>query len=292
MKLKPLINDFWRNISSDLLSWCFLIAGIVLLVAYAVLFVSSKMSLQGDPDDKLIVSLLLGVGVILILLSIRIKAKKADRMVVVIPVATSVIALLIYAGYRYYPGVILAYFIYACGAIYLLLNTFTNLTKTRKEGVEIPSMEEKWSPIFTGLNNIGREASEIEKNISNIYHIHMQLKDRYNKTLKEVIDIYSFAMMLNEVPDEYVEPFRAKLREVFRGCGVEEWSPKEGEPAPDGCNKKPASEEYPYPEGAVAKVHSPGFRTMEGQIIVPPLVEVVIKTYNENEKSDQKSKEV
>lgn len=289
MKLKPLINNFWRNISSDLLSLYFLIAGIVLLVAYGVLFVSSKMSLQGDPDDKLIVSLLLGVGVILILLGFRIKAKKADWMVVVIPVATSVIALLIYAGSRYYPSVILVYFIYACGAIYLLLNTFTNLTKTGKEVVESHPMEEKWGPIFTGLGNIGREASEIEKNISNIFSTHRQIKEKHQKILKDIGGVYMFAERWKEVPEEYIVPIKAKLWEVLEGQGVEKWYPDEGKPAPEGCEKIPASEPSPYPLDYVDKVKLPGLIIKEGdqfRIIEPPSVTVV--TQNQKQQKENR----
>jgi hypothetical protein len=281
MKLKPLINNFWRNISSDLLSWYFLIAGIVLLVAYGVLFVSSKMSLQGDPDDKLIVSLLLGVGVILILLSIRIKAKKPS-WVVAIPVAASLFALLIYAWFRYYPTIILAYFIYACSAIYLLINTFTNLTKTGKEVVESHPMEEKWGPIFTGLGNIGREASEIEKNISNIFSAHRQIKEKHQKILKDIGGVYMFAERWKEVPETYIVPIKAKLWEVLEGQGVEKWSPDKGEPAPEGCEKIPASEPSPYPLDSVAEVKFHGLIIKEGDqfiIIEPASVAVVTQNH-------------
>jgi len=280
MNLRPFKNEFWHNISSDLLSLVIFISGAVLLLAYGILFVSNKMSLQGDPDVKLFVSLLLGVGVILILLGIRIKARKPSWIEVIIPIVMSLIALIIYAWSRYYPAVFWAYFIYACGAIYLLLNIFTNLTKTGKDIAEIRPMEEKWRPIFTGLSNIGREASEIEKNLSNIFDTHRKLKEKHQRILKDIGGIYMFTERWKEAPDEYIVPIKTKLWEVLEGQGVEKWIPEAGKPAPEGCEKIPTLEPSPYPIDSVAKVNLPGLRIKEGDIpIEPPSVTIV--TQNE-----------
>lgn len=243
------------------------------------------MSLQGDPSDKLIVSSLLGVGVILILLGVRIKTKKPSRIVIIIPVVTSTIALMIYSWSRYYPDVFWAYFVYACGAIFLLLNTFTNLTKPVKKDVEIhptSPLEEKWRPIFTGLSNIGREASEIEKNISNIFSTHRQMKEKHQKILKDVGGVYMFAERWKEVPEEYIVPIKAKLWEVLEGQGVEKWYPEKGKPAPDGCEKKPVSESSPYPLDSVADVELPGLIIKEGdQFIIIEPASVAVVTQNQ-----------
>jgi len=287
MNLKPSIKDWrgmWSNISNDPKSFVVLIAGLSLLVAYGIFFIKNSMSLQGDPSDKLFVSSLLGVGVILILLSIRIKAKKPNWMVVLVPVATSLIALMIYAWSRYYPAVFWAYFIYACGAIYLLLNTFTNLTGTGKEVVEVSPKEEKWRPIFTGLSNIGREASEIEKNISNIFSTHRQIKEKHQKILKDIGGVYLFAERWKEVPEEYIVPIKAKLWDVLEGQGVKKWFPDKGKPAPEGCEKIPASEPSPYPLDSVAEVELPGLIIKEGdQFIIIEPASVAVVTQNQKQ---------
>lgn len=298
-----LIKDSWRNISKDLLSLIILIAGLGLLILSGGFFASWAMSVQGAFSHKLFVLSLLGGGVILLLLSFRIKVNKPVStkgwIKAIIPLLLPLIALPVYGWYRYYPHVILAYAMCTIGGIICLISIFMSFTEIEKEVKEIekkvpeaekiPIVEEKWRPIFTGLDNIGKEASEIEKNIYTIFDIHRQLKDTYKKTLEGIGGIYEYTMMLKEVPEEYVEPFRAQLWEVLERCGCEKWEPERGKPAPDGCIKKPASEEYPYPEGAVAKVLSPGVRTRGGEIIiVRPLVEVVTKTFNKEDNQNLK----
>lgn len=143
-----LIKGFLRNISRDLRSLIILFAGLGLLSASGVLFVSRRMSLQGDPIAKLFVLSLLGVGVVSLFLGIMIKANKPVLIkswiyVVVIPVALSLIALLIYWWCRYYPAIIWAYIMYASGVIYLIFSTFVSLTERIKEVSKVVEIEEK-----------------------------------------------------------------------------------------------------------------------------------------------------
>jgi len=263
------------NINKDLLSLITLLAGMALVIASGVFFLIRRMGLYGDFSDKLFVLLLVGIGVIFIFLSIRIKVKRAesakDKVRVLAPVLISLIAFLIYALHPHL--FVISYIIYASGAFYLIFDIFASVTERIKEISEVEEIEEeKWRPIFTGL-------SEIEKNITSIFHIHRELRDTHIKTLKDIVDVYVFSTMLKEVPEEskeYVEAFKVKLEEVLERCGIEKWEPRIGDVAPDGCKKRPASGDYPsYPEGTVVKVISPGFRTREGLIIEPPLVEVV-----------------
>ena len=273
------------NINKDLLSLITLLAGMALVIASGVFFLIRRMGLYGVFSDKLFVLLLVGIGVIFIFLSIRIKVKRAesakDKVRVLAPALISLIAFLIYALHPHL--FVISYIIYASGAFYLIFDTFASVTERIKEISEVEEIEEekwhpisiegeKWHPIFTGL-------SEIEKNITSIFHIHRELRDAHIKTLKDIVDVYVFSTMLKEVPEEskeYVEAFKVKLEEVLERCGIEKWEPRIGDVAPDGCKKRPASGDYPsYPEGTVVKVISPGFRTREGLIIEPPLVEVV-----------------
>ena len=100
----------------------------------------------------------------------------------------------------------------------------------------------------------------------------------------DIVNIYEFASSLSKVPDEYINPFKSKIKEALEAQGIEEWFPDIGKSVPDGCTKKPASEDYNYPAGTVVKVLSPGFRKKAGEgyeLIKAPLVLVVSENKSE-----------
>lgn len=134
---------------------------------------------------------------------------------------------------------------------------------------ESPPIGERWGPILTALDEAGKKISETEKDISSTFHVHREIKDRYEKLSKDIVDIYDFAMGWVKAPSEYIEPFRAKLWKTLERQGVEKWEPEIGKPPPENCEKEPASKDYPYPAGSVAEVLSPGFRIKEGGKLVP-----------------------
>ena len=173
----------------------------------------------------------------------------------------------------------------AIGTVPILINNI--IQAVRKRGnKEVEVVGEKWGSIFAAFKNINKEVSSIEQNLSSTYHIHRQLKDRVGKILPDVVDVYEFARDWSEAPEEYTEPFKAKLWEALKRGGVEEWSPEIGKQAPEGCNKIPATKDYPYPEGTVAEVLSPGFRIKEeGDFLVIKKPDIIVVPYNEKKES-------
>ncbi len=149
--------------------------------------------------------------------------------------------------------------------------------KGRKTKESSPAGE-RWGLILTALDEAGKKISETEREVSSTFHIHRELKEKYGKILEDVINNYEFAVGWTDAPEEYIEPFRAKIWEALKRQGIERWEPEIGKPAPENCEKKPASKDYPYPPGCVTQVLSPGFRIKEGgkfNVVKPPLVEVV-----------------
>lgn len=158
-------------------------------------------------------------------------------------------------------------------------NILVPILKRRRTKESLP-VDERWGPILTALDEASKKISETEREVSSTFHIHRELKEKYGKILEDVIDNYEFAVGWTDAPEEYIEPFRAKIWEALKRQGIEIWEPEIGKPVPENCEKKPASEDYPYPPGCVAKVHSLGFRIKEGEkfnVIKLPLVEVVIE---------------
>jgi molecular chaperone GrpE (heat shock protein) len=141
---------------------------------------------------------------------------------------------------------------------------------------------ENMASIDKAIGTINEQAQDIDKKISGIFTNHRYIKDNYKKTLRDIVEVYIFALLLKNSPEEYVQPFRSKLKEIIDARGIEIWAPEIGKPAPDGCEKTPAEPGSSYPPGTVTIVHTPGFRLKEGEryeTIAKPQISVVPDNY-------------
>lgn len=148
-------------------------------------------------------------------------------------------------------------------------------TDSVKQSKEIAPTE-KWRPVFSSLENVSKQLSQMEKDISGTFTVHRSLEAKLEKLVSGVIETYEFVRDWTEPPPEYIEPVRIELKDVMKSIQIEEWAPKIGEPVPEGCDQEPSRESSLYPEGTVTKILSPGFRVKGfGKFGKKPRVKVV-----------------
>lgn len=150
-------------------------------------------------------------------------------------------------------------------------------TDSVKQSKEIAPTE-KWRPVFSELERMRKGVAEMEKDLSGTYHVHSRYKGNFERIVSNIISLYESVKGLKEIPKEHMNAFRLTLAEAFETVDVEKWEPEIGKPVPEGCEQEPATQDYPYPEGTVVEVLSPGYRIREHEQFIPvkkPTVVVV-----------------
>ncbi len=170
----------------------------------------------------------------------------------------------------------------------LLIFSLTLLIILPRVRLKIRKPDEKWSPVFTALENMGKEIEKLQKDLSGNYRVLERYKEDFKKAVLEMFNLYENVKKLKEIPKENVNAFKITLKETVENLGVEEWEPEIGKPVPEGCEQELATEETPYPEGTVVKVLSPGYRITNVMLIKKPRVLVAgSKNYKKEVKNDK-----
>ncbi len=176
-------------------------------------------------------------------------------------------------------------------SLFVLIGIFGVLLKKHSKGkieVEKPGTEpagqhkeiipsEKWRPVFSALENMSKEISQMEKDLSGTFHIHSRYKNSFEKIVSNIISLYESVKDLKEIPKEHVNAFKLSLVGSLETVGVEKWEPEIGKLAPEGCDQKSATQDCLHPENTVVEVLSPGYRIQENEgfvIIKKPIVVV------------------
>lgn len=150
-------------------------------------------------------------------------------------------------------------------------------TDSIKQSKEIVPTE-KWRPVFSELERMREGIAQMEKDLSGTYHVHSRYKGNFEQIVSNIISLYESVKGLKEIPKEHMNAFRLTLAEAFETVDVEKWEPEIGKPVPEGCEQELATQDYPYPEGTVVEVLSPGYRIREHEQFIPvkkPTVVVV-----------------
>lgn len=138
---------------------------------------------------------------------------------------------------------------------------------------------EKWRPLFSALENMSKEVSQMQKDLSGTFRVHDRYKENFRKAVSNTVWLYENIKDLEEISKDQTNAIKLGLSEALEAVGVEKWEPAIGKPVPEGCEQKPATRDYPSPEGTVVEVLSPGYIIREGERIMPlkkPIVKVAV----------------